>query len=307
MNLTIKRMLESLKNTRCILNKSTRVLMFGNINTQARYKSITTKPNVIIQNQYQRKDVNVGLYGYSLLAIPIVAFGLGTWQIKRWRWKLNLIDNLEQRTTAEPIDLPLNLYELEDKEYYRVKIKGKFIYDKEFLIGPRSLIIKGQGLSEKGGGVFSSKSNTGYYVVTPFKLEDRDMTIMVNRGWIPKNARFTYKQEDKITNSMEIVGIVRTTEKRPPFVPLNSPMSGIWHYRDLKEMAKVAEAEPVYIELSVGYGTPKGPIGGQTKIVLRNEHLSYIVTCLRYFLKYKLHHSLNKSFYRITFTKRVKK
>lgn len=43
-------------------------------------------------------------------------------------------------------------------------------------------------------------------------------------------------------------------------------------------MAKVAEAEPVYIDLSAGYGTPNGPIGGQTKVVLRDEHLSYIIT-----------------------------
>lgn len=54
---------------------------------------------------------------------------------------------------------------------------------------------------------------------------------MVNRGWIPKNARPTYKQENKITDSMEIVGIVRGNEKRPPFVPANAPASGVWHYK----------------------------------------------------------------------------
>lgn len=67
-----------------------------------------------------------------------------------------------------------SLDELKDMEFYRVKIRGKFIYEKEFLIGPRSLIVEGQAASEKGGGVFSGKSYTGYYVVTPFKLDDRE-------------------------------------------------------------------------------------------------------------------------------------
>lgn len=40
-------------------------------------------------------------------AVPIATFGLGTWQIKRRQWKLDLIENLEKHTTAEPIDLPL--------------------------------------------------------------------------------------------------------------------------------------------------------------------------------------------------------
>lgn len=61
-------MFESLRNTKYILNKRARVLMFGNMNTQTRYKSITTRPNVIIQNKYQRKELDIGLYGYSLLA-----------------------------------------------------------------------------------------------------------------------------------------------------------------------------------------------------------------------------------------------
>lgn len=48
--------------------------------------------------------------------------------------------------------------------------------------------------------------------------------------------------------------------------------------RDLDAMAKMADTEPVYIELLSGYGTSHGPIGSQTKVTLRNEHLSYIIT-----------------------------
>ncbi|XP_020285140.1 surfeit locus protein 1 isoform X2 [Pseudomyrmex gracilis] len=185
---------------------------------------------------------------------------------------------MKQRTSAEPISLPSNLDELQDKEYYRVKVKGRFLYEKEFLIGPRSLILDGAGVAEKGGAMFSHRSGTGYYVVTPFKLEDQDLTIMVNRGWIPKSHRYTYVNENKMTDVVEIVGIIRGTEKRPIFMAKNAPAKGVWHYRDLDAMAKKADAEPVYIELLHEYTTPQGPIGGQTKISLRNEHLSYIIT-----------------------------
>eukprot|EP00118_Oscarella_pearsei_P008433 m.43422 g.43422 ORF g.43422 m.43422 type:complete len:80 (+) comp33431_c0_seq10:43-282(+) len=41
-----------------------------------------------------------------LLAIPVTTFCLGTWQIFRLRWKLDLKMELEKRTTSLPIPLP---------------------------------------------------------------------------------------------------------------------------------------------------------------------------------------------------------
>ena len=38
-----------------------------------------------------------------LLAMPIVAFGLGTWQVYRLQWKKGLIEQLNDRTMQEPI------------------------------------------------------------------------------------------------------------------------------------------------------------------------------------------------------------
>ncbi|XP_018300874.1 surfeit locus protein 1 isoform X1 [Mycetomoellerius zeteki] len=279
MNLT--KIFGFLRDAKCAINRRVHVSLFGNVNTQARCKSSEvklTRPAAIETNRYRKSEEKIGLYGYSLLGVPVITFALGTWQIKRWRWKLDLIEKLKQRTSAEPIDLPSDLNELKDKEYYRIKVKGKFLYEKEFLIGPRSLIINGEAVSEKGGGIFSRKTSSGYYVITPFKLEDRDLIIMVNRGWIPRCDRSTYKMGNKIIDSIEITGIIRATEKRPPFVLDNTPAKGVWHYRDLNAMAKVAEAEPVYIELLAEYNIPQGPIGGQTKVTLRDEHLSYIIT-----------------------------
>ena len=39
--------------------------------------------------------------------IPIATFCLGTWQVKRRWWKMDLIKALEEKTQAEPVPLPL--------------------------------------------------------------------------------------------------------------------------------------------------------------------------------------------------------
>ena len=38
--------------------------------------------------------------------VPIFAFALGVWQVKRLKWKINLIDELTEKLHREPIVLP---------------------------------------------------------------------------------------------------------------------------------------------------------------------------------------------------------
>lgn len=47
---------------------------------------------------------------------------------------------------------------------------------------------------------------------------------------------------------MDLVGMVRLTETRKPFVPENNPEQNHWHYRDLEAMAKLTGAEPIFID-----------------------------------------------------------
>ena len=39
-------------------------------------------------------------------AIPGITLALGIWQTKRRRWKLDLLKELEEKTTLEPVSLP---------------------------------------------------------------------------------------------------------------------------------------------------------------------------------------------------------
>ncbi len=38
--------------------------------------------------------------------IPFFTFALGTWQLKRLKWKINLIDELEEKLQLHPMTLP---------------------------------------------------------------------------------------------------------------------------------------------------------------------------------------------------------
>ncbi|KAK7473838.1 hypothetical protein BaRGS_00034945 [Batillaria attramentaria] len=223
-----------------------------------------------------RKKQTFGESGYILLIVPFATFCLGTWQVKRRRWKLDLIADLEERTQSPPVELPLDLSEVSKLEYRPVILRGEFDHSREMYISPRSNVLK------EGGGLVSAGNQTGTNVVTPFKLSGRDETILVNRGWVPnKLADATLRQEGQVKGEVQIKGIVRTQEQRAPFMPktmTDTKHLGYWLYRDVEAMAEYAGTAPVFVDQDLKSSFSGGPVGGQTRVTLRNEHMSYIIT-----------------------------
>ncbi|XP_030640741.1 surfeit locus protein 1 [Chanos chanos] len=214
---------------------------------------------------------------WFLLLIPATTFGLGTWQVKRRQWKLQMIDDLRSLTTAEPIPLPSDPMELRDLEYRRVRVRGRFDHSQELYVLPRSPVDPEKEAREAGR--LSSSGESGANVITPFYCTDLGITILVNRGYVPKQKiRPETRMKGQVTDEVDLVGIVRLTEQRKPFVPQNNVESNRWHYRDVDTMAKVTGAEPIFIDAVLECTVPGGPIGGQTRVTLRNEHMQYIIT-----------------------------
>ncbi|XP_063239145.1 surfeit locus protein 1 isoform X2 [Bacillus rossius redtenbacheri] len=235
--------------------------------------------NPIARHKFKSPDKSMKYdpFGIALLSVPVAAFALGTWQVKRRQWKLQLIADLSERFNTEPEELPYDLSLLDDMEYRPVRVRGQFDHSKELYMGPRSLIVDGD--SPAGGGVFSGSSGgqTGYLVITPFQLADRDLTILVNRGWVPARLKSPeLRMAGQVQGEVELVGVIRCSEGRPPFLPKNRP--DCWVYRDLAEMANTTGATPVFLDAAASSTVPGGPIGGQTRVTLRNEHMSYIIT-----------------------------
>lgn len=57
-------------------------------------------------------------------------------------------------------------------EYRPIRVKGKFLHSKEFLIGPRALIENDVVLARTGSLLSDPKKNQGWLVITPFRLSE---------------------------------------------------------------------------------------------------------------------------------------
>ncbi|GMT04651.1 hypothetical protein PENTCL1PPCAC_26825, partial [Pristionchus entomophagus] len=218
----------------------------------------------------------------AMLTIPAAAFGLGCWQVARLQWKLSLLEQLEMRLNDPAVEFPIdNLKSLESMEYRRVRIKGRFLHEREFLLSPRGRFDPGMKKDESQGSLLSSNdiSSHGAHIVTPFVISGSNMIIMVNGGWVPRakmdrETRLNTEEKGEVT----IEAIVRKTENRPQFVGANQPDRGVWFYKDFNEMARYAGTSPIYVESVYEMTRPGGPIAGQTNVKVRNEHLNYLLT-----------------------------
>ena len=62
------------------------------------------------------------------------------------------------------------------------------------------------------------------------------------------------------------------------FVNANEVEKKRWHFLDVESMANTVGALPIIVDSDTASSVEGGPVGGQTRIALRNEHLQYIIT-----------------------------
>jgi len=190
---------------------------------------------------------------------------------------MGLLKHLEERTTAPPVALPFDQESLDNLEFGRVYVRGNFEHDKVVYIGPRSLLKDGG--AQGGGSLFGNSDGIGYHVITPFKLENCNKKILVNRGWVPRNKiSASSRGENLTTETIDLIGAVRRTEKGQNFMPKNAENTQKWSTRDVEALANKLGTLPIFIDADFKSTIPYGPIGGQTRCSLSNDHMSYLIT-----------------------------
>ncbi|KAJ1032407.1 hypothetical protein NDA16_000433 [Ustilago loliicola] len=89
----------------------TRLFSTSSNRAQDRYEEYTDTPEGYTKPQSSRSQKPWYRSPTTLVLgfIPIFTFGLGYWQIKRLKWKVSLIEELEDKLSRDPLRLPRNI------------------------------------------------------------------------------------------------------------------------------------------------------------------------------------------------------
>jgi surfeit locus 1 family protein len=169
--------------------------------------------------------------------IPIIAFGLGTWQVQRLDWKTKIVAKFEDRLIKPPLPLPprIDPEAIADFDYRRVYATGVLRHDKEMLVGPRM-----------------REGEDGFIVVTPLEREGQS-TVLVNRGWISRKLADQKDRPDGLQKGeVTVEGLLREPWKKNMFTPENKPEEGKFYFPDIEQMANLSGSQPVWIEETMG-------------------------------------------------------
>ena len=194
------------------------------------------------------------------LGLTILFARLGIWQVQRLFWKLDLIERVDARVHATPAPLPTNLDALrpQDIEYRRVRVSGRLQNERQTFV---------DALTELG---------PGDWVLTP--LQTSQGTILINRGFVPKNMR---EQVSSPAGDVTLSGLLRLSEPGGRFLRANDPAQDRWYSRDVPAIAAkrgLGPTAPFFIDAEAPPNARGYPVGGLTVVKFRNAHLVYALT-----------------------------
>jgi len=96
---------------------------------------------------------------------------LGFWQLDRADEKRGIEASIKKANNGR-VELVVEESSLKNKEYFEVRLQGKYLSDKQFIYDNQIV-----------------NQISGYYVLTPYALEGQSKAILINRGFIPWNGR----------------------------------------------------------------------------------------------------------------------
>lgn len=201
-----------------------------------------------------------------LAALGCAGFvALGVWQLQRLGWKEALIARVERNVHAAPIEAPgpaaWPALTRESDEYRRLRIAGRFAYDKQALVRA------------------STALGSGYWVLTPLRTPGGNW-VLVNRGFVPQEMR---EQVPRADPQAAVVGLLRFSEPGGGLLQHNDPAAGRWYSRDVGAIAADRGLEgpvaPYFVDAQATPATAAAwPRAGLTVIAFSNNHLVYALT-----------------------------
>ena len=205
-----------------------------------------------------RRSLGRGLIALSFIVVIAGLLALGTWQVHRRTWKLDLIARVDARIHAAPVPAPDRA--TKDDEYRRIVATGAFMPGKDSLV---------QAVTDRG---------PGWWVITPLRTV-AGRTILVNRGYVAD--RRAPPPPPSGTAATSVTGLLRLSEPHGGFLHANDPAADRWYSRDvaaISERRALGPTVPYFIDAEGTHAGPGQPVGGLTVIAFPNNHLVYAIT-----------------------------
>ncbi len=195
---------------------------------------------------------NKFLFSVFVYFIILTLLSLGFWQIYRLNWKLDLIDQIENSLKNNPVELS----NIEKKNYLRIKASGEIDFDKQIYL---------YNLNEQG--------KPGFEVVNPIKIGDEN--YLINRGWIPFEKKSL--PEINLVNQNQIVGTLMLQTKPSLFKPKNDIEKNYWFTLNREDIFKFTgrNFSDYVIYLNGEYKIPKPRV---ITAKISNNHKKYAIT-----------------------------
>lgn len=177
---------------------------------------------------------------------------LGSWQLYRLTWKLDLIKQIEGSLKNKPVKLSSS----EKKNYLRIKTSGNINFEKQIYL---------YNLNESG--------KPGFEVINPILIDNEN--YLINRGWIPFDKK--EKPEINLINQNNINGTLKNQIKANFFKPKNDIGKNYWFTLDRDDIFKYTgkKFSKYIIYLNGDYQLPKPKV---ITANISNNHKKYAIT-----------------------------
>ena len=192
------------------------------------------------------------LFSVFVYFIILILLSLGFWQIYRLNWKLELIEQIENSLKNDPVELS----NIEKKNYLRIKTSGDIDFDKQIYL---------YNLNDAG--------KPGFEVVNPIKIGDEN--YLMNRGWIPFEKKDV--PEINLVDQNQIVGTLMLQTKPSTFKPENDIEKNYWFTLNREDISKFTgrNFSEYVIYLNGDYKIPKPRV---ITAKISNNHKKYAIT-----------------------------
>ena len=177
---------------------------------------------------------------------------LGSWQLYRLNWKLNLLSEIENSLKNDPVEFS----KADKKNYLRIKTSGIIDFNKQIYL---------YNLNESG--------KPGFEVINPIIINNEN--YLINRGWIPFDKKD--KPEVNLINEGNIIGTLKLQHKASTFKPDNDINKNYWFTLNREDIFKYTgkKFSDYIIYLNGDYKLPKPKV---ITANISNNHKKYAIT-----------------------------